>query len=290
MLMSEIEEILDENGYKYCEYSGCFDIAARKESLMLFKVLTNVDSFQEMQADNLKVLSNSLDARSFLVGLHTRRERLSDNIIYDRFDVPTVNPSTLERILHGNMPSVYRFRGGLFVEIEPAKLRKAREDAGLSQSQLAQSAGVTKKSIYEHESKKMGIVKETAVKLEKILKTRIISPVSLPDYDAMEMTPKSTFESKVSRNFRRMGFDTGSVYQSPFNMIATGKIMLLSDVEENQKKVKKHIYYIENFSKLSKKSAIIVTKEEANFDIPTLREEDLAGMKSKDILKFVKKW
>ena len=290
MLVGEIEEILDENGFRYCEYSGCFDIAARKESLMLFKVLTNVDSFQEEQADNLKVLSKSLDARSFLVGLHTRRERLSDNIIYDRFDVPTVNPSTLEKILHGNMPSVYRFRGGLFVEIDPLKLRKAREETGLSQSQLAQNAGITKKSIYEHESRKMGIVKETAVKLEKILNTRIISPVNLEDYTTEEMAPKSIFENKVSRNFRRMGFDTGSVYQSPFNMIASAKITLLSDVEENHKKAEKNISYIENFSRLSKKSAIIVTKEEANFDIPTIREEDLAEMKSTDILKLIKKW
>lgn len=290
MLVNEIEEILDENGYRHCEYSGCFDIAARKDSLMLFKILTNVDSFQEEQADNLKVLSKNLDARSFLVGLHTRRERLSNNIIYDRFDIPTVNPHTLEKILHGNMPSVYRLRGGLFAEIDPAKLRSAREKAGLSQSQLAQTSGTTKKSIYEHEAKRMGIVKETAVKLEKILKTSIMTPVSFSDYDTEEMTPKSTFESKVSRNFRRIGFDTGSVYQSPFNMIATGEVMLLSDVEENQKRAERNIQYIENFSRLSKKSAIIVTKEEANFDIPTVREEDLAEMKSKDILRLIRKW
>ncbi len=290
MLINEIEEILEENGYRYCEYSGCFDIAARRESLMLFKVLTNIDSFQEEQADNLKVLSSSLDAKSFLVGLHTRRERLSDNVIYDRFDVPTVNPCTLGRILHGSMPSVYRFRGGLFAETDPAKLRKAREDSGLSQLQLAQAAGITKKSVYEHESKRMGMVKETAVRLEKILGARLISTVSLPDYDAEEMTPKSTFENRVSRNFRRMGFDTGSVYQSPFNMIASGSIMLLSDVEESQKKARKNASHMENFSKLSKKSALIVTKEEANFDVPTVREKDLAEMKSRDIIRLIREW
>jgi len=290
MLVNDIEEILEESGFRYCEYSGCFDIAARKSSMLLLKVLGNVDSFQEEQANNLKVISNTLDAKSFLVGLHTRREKLSDNIVYERFDVPTVNPTTLENILHGNIPSVYRFRGGLFVEVDPVKLKQAREESGLSQSQLAEKVGITKKSVYEHESRKMGIVMENAVRIEKILETKVTLPVSTSEYKTEEQKPRSTFEASVSRNFRRMGFETGSVYQSPFNMIAAGEMMLLSDVEENQKKARKNIDHIEKFSKLSRKSAIIVTKEEANFNIPTVREGDLARMKSKDLVKLVKTW
>ncbi len=293
MLIGEIGKMLEMNGFNYCGYSGCFDIAARKEkqSMMLIKVLGNVDSFQEEQAGNLKVLSRELEARPILVGLHTRRETLSDNIIYDRFSIPTVTPKTLENLLNGLMPELYRFRGGLFVEIDPELLKEAREDAGLSQRELAGKIGVTKKSIYEHEKRKLKIIYKNALKIEKILKTKIIMPLEITQTYEIELTPRSAFEGKISRNFRKIGFDTDFVYQSPFNMFAKeNKFMFLSDVEEDKKQIQKHLPYISEFSRVARKSAIIVTKEEANFDIPTIMESDLNSMNPRDIKRLIKSW
>jgi len=291
MLLNDIEEMLEENGYNYCEYSGCFDIAARRESIMLLKVLSNVDSFQEEQANNLKTLSNDLDAKPMLIGVHTRREALSDNIVYGRFDIPTINPRTLENILHGALPSIYRFRGGMFVEIDSAGLKKAREEAGFSQSQLAEKVGITKKSVYEHESRKLKIVYKNAVRIEKILKTSLVLPLELKMPYATKISPRSSFEGKISQNFRKMGFATDFVYQSPFNMIAKEKsFMLISDVDEKKNRIQKNIPYISDFSNVTKKSAVVITNEEINCDIPTLREEELTGLKSSDIRKLLKRW
>src|SRR3989344_3472973 len=102
MLLKGVEDALDEAGYSYCEYSGCFDVAARKSSMMLIKVLSNVDSFQKEQADNLKIMSKSLEAMPILVGMHTRREKLSDSVVYERFDVPAVTLQTFEGIAAGD--------------------------------------------------------------------------------------------------------------------------------------------------------------------------------------------
>lgn len=290
MLLQNVEEILDEAGFSYCEYRGCFDIAARRDYILLLKVLTNVDSFQEEQANNLKVLSRDLEAKSMLIGLHTRREALSDNIVYERFEVPAVTPKTLDRMLHGFLPSLYRFRGGLFVDINPAQLRKARKDAGMSQSQLAQKVGITKKSVYEHESGKLRAVYQNATKIERVLRSRIIVPLELRVSYSADSRPKSRFESKISRNFRRMGFETDSVYQSPFNMIAREKFLLLSDVDENMRRIERNIPYISDFSSVTKKPAIVVTSEEANFDIPSIKEEDLAVLSARDIRRLIKNW
>jgi putative transcriptional regulator len=290
MLMDEVEEILEDAGFNYCECRGCFDIAARRKSILLLKVLANVDSFQEDQADNLKILSGSLSARTMVVGLCTRREELSDNIIYERFDIPTVSPGTLESMLHGGLPGIYRFRGGVFAEIDPLKLRKAREDVGLSQSELAKKVGVTKKSIYEHESEKMKMVYDNAVKLEKVLKVRIIAPLEVKASYFVESSPRTVFESKVSRNFVNMGFETDSVYRSPFNMIARGPFHILSDVEENEKMIERNVPYIAEFSRLTEKSAVIVTKSEVNFNVPSIKEADLVGMDANGLKRFVKKW
>ena len=292
MLLREIEGMLVDKGFGYCEYGGCFDIAARKnESMMLIKVLTNIDSFQEEQAQNLKILSRELDAKPVVVGSHTRREKLSDNIVYERFEIPALTPRTLENIIGGLFPEIYRFRGGMFAEINPQALKGAREHADLSQSELARKVGVTKKSIYEHESRKLKIVYKNAVRIEKVLKTRIILPLEMKASYEIEATPRSEFETKISGNFRRIGFGTGFVYQSPFNMIAKEKnFTLLSDVEESRKQIQRNVPHISEFSRLAGKSAVIITREEFNFDIPTIREEELSSMKRNDIKRLVKNW
>jgi putative transcriptional regulator len=292
MLRQMIEEMLEENGFNYCEYSGCFDIAARRDSMLLIKLLTNVDSFQEDQANNLKIMSNSLDAKSLLVGLHTRRETLENNVLYERFEIPTVTPKTLESFLASNtLPTLYRFRGGVFVEIDPSKLRAAREAEGFSQSELAGKVGITKKSVYEHEKKNIRIDYGNAVKLERVLKTDLMMPSHFWQTDGTDHHPKTYFETSISRTFRKMGFETSSVYQSPFNMIAKDSdLLLLSDVEERSRNIEKKIPHIKSFSKISGKSAVVITKDESNFEIPSLTEEQLSEMDPRAVRRIIKRW
>src|SRR3989339_1447307 len=144
MLDRKVESILETNGYDCCWWHGCFDVAARKDEFMLLKVLDNIDSFQEEQARNLRILSEKLDASISVVGTHTRHEILDDNVIYERFSIPTFTPDTLESILHSNYPMNFRTKGGMFREIDPQALRSGREAMGLSQSELASSVGIMK--------------------------------------------------------------------------------------------------------------------------------------------------
>ncbi len=289
ILSDKIDDVLEEGGFDFFHYRGCFDIAAKKDSMLLIKILSNVDSFQEEQATNLKVMSKHLDARTFLVGLHTRREKLSDNVLYERFEVPTVTPGTFESIvLNDSFPSICRLRGGLFVEIDPESLRAAREESGMTQSELADRVGVTKKSIYEHEKKPIKIEYENAVKIEKILKASLMEQLKIENLDA-SMTPKTSFEAKIYRKFKSVGFDADAVYQSPFNMLAKdSSSLILSDVEESAKSAKKKLFYIKEFSKISAKTAVIITKEEVSFDIPSVTEKDFLDMNQKDIKKIAR--
>src|SRR3989338_10769619 len=127
-LINRVERVLEENNYDYSEYSGCFDIVARRKETLLLKVLDNIDSFQEHQSLNLKVLSSQLEASTFVIGSHTRRENLMDNVIYDRFGTFAMTTTTLQAMMESDMPTLYRNRGGLFAEVNPAKLRQARRN------------------------------------------------------------------------------------------------------------------------------------------------------------------
>src|SRR3989344_8528959 len=100
----EVERILDENDWDYSQGAGCFDIVARKKELMLLKLLDNIDSFQEEQSRNLLAMSSALDANAFVIGSHTRRENLMDNVIYDRFGTFAMTTTTLQSMMESDMP------------------------------------------------------------------------------------------------------------------------------------------------------------------------------------------
>jgi putative transcriptional regulator len=290
LIFKRVEKILDNSGFNYCLYEGCFDIAASRDFTVFLKILTNVDSFQENQANNLKIISENMDAAIGLVGIHTRREELKDNIVYERFDVPTFTPNTLENILVNDIaPVICRFRGGLFAEINAEKLRKNRQAAGLTQSDLAEHVGVTKKSIYEHEheDKKadLGVVK----KIEKYIGS-VVNPQSLmKKYSFQRNEPHERFEAVVSKDLRGIGFGTDIIYQTPFNIVAKErKMLIMSRADDNSRKIKKAAPFISQISDITKVPAVAITKEEINIDIPSISEKELREMKMRDIKKFIK--
>lgn len=293
MLKQDVESILEKADYDYAGCSGCFDIIARKTDTLLLKVLENVDSIQKEQAANLKVLAQTLVASPAIIGLWTRRERLCNDIVYDRFDIPTFTPHTLENVLVKDIwPFICRFRGGFFAEIDPDRLRAKREQLGLSQSQLARKAGVTKKNIYEHESKRMPTRYDTVKRLERIV-GELSEPLSFWDIEfAIAKTePRGKFEKSVSKDLERIGFDTNFVYQTPFNIVAnTERFLLLSDAEENPRRAEKNEKHLLSFSEITEKPILVVTKTKINMGLPVLEEKELKTMTKKEVMKVVKGW
>ena len=178
-LVARTEQLLKKSSFDFCESSGCFDIAAKKKSVMLIKVLINIDSFQLSQSQNLSILSDYINADSLLIGLNTRTEKLGENIIYERFGTAAVSIETFENMLFNQMPVVFRKRGGLFSVINASVLREARLEKKMSQAELARNVGVTKKSIYEHEASNMAATHEIVKKIESVLSRKITEPVSL---------------------------------------------------------------------------------------------------------------
>src|SRR3989338_136460 len=262
MLMQKIGDILEKANYEYTEYSGCFDIIARKEDLLLLKVLENVDSFQEEQADNLKTLSANLEASPILVGLWTRRESLQNNIIYERFDIPAFTPGTLENILvHDLHPRICRQRGGFFADVDPELLREKREEKGFSQSELAEKLGVSKKNVYEHEKEMMKARYEVAKKMESLL-GNVIRSIDLDfSFEEQQTRARTGFERIISQELRKKGFSTSFVYQAPFNIIAKTNekkpSLAFSDAEESERKIEKNQDKMLRFAELTEKPALV---------------------------------
>lgn len=295
MLMQKIEKILEKNDFEYCEFHGCFDIFAKKRrDMMLLKVLSNVDSFQFEQANNLKILSRNLNAFSCLIGTHTRYEALEENIIYERFDIPTFTVDTFENILDGNPPCVYRTRRGLFVEVDPSLLKKSREKNFLTQEELAKRVGVTKKFIYEHEHKKMKAMQKIIENIEKILNEKISVPfnlkINISNIEENLNEPRTSFEKSVGFDLKKIGFKIDFIYQTPFNIIAKEKMLIFSKAEENEKKIRRNLPNLIEFSNVSNKPVLLITKEKKEYDLPSLQKKELKELSTNDLERVVKKW
>ncbi len=285
------ERMLERTGYEHCSYFGCFDIAAKKgRKMLLLKALSNVDSIQEEQANSLKTIAANLEATALIAGERTRRERLDEDVIYHRFDIPTISTRSLDNFLMEEAePMIASARGGLFAEIDSKLLREKRQSSGMTQSELARKAGTTKKTIYEHERANKKAPLEMAEALEKLL-GHVSSPLSFEAkrYPA-ESAPRGRFEISVSRHFRSIGFETASVYSAPFNIIAkNGGLLVLSEAEEDVEKLERMVEDMMSFSRLARRPLIAVTREAAELEIPTIKERDLRGCSIRDIRKIIR--
>ncbi|MFQ6020744.1 MAG: hypothetical protein ACE5J4_01835 [Candidatus Aenigmatarchaeota archaeon] len=289
----QTQKILEKNDYVTCDYKGCFDIAAKKDVLLLLKTLLNVDSFQKEQAKNLKIISNNLDAHPIIIGLHTTREKLKTGIVYERFELPTISIKTFKELISNQIfPRIYRDRGGLYVEIDSSLLKETRLKRNLTQRELAEMVGINKKVIYEHEKKQLRMFLAIAEKLEQILDKKLIQPIELLKKYQEHGHPKDNLEKYVGKNLEKLGFETDFVKQAPFDVFVREKSLTLSDVEINKRRIKNRAVNLRNFINIIKKPAVFITeksKDENILGIPIIERKDLEELERNDFIKITKR-
>ncbi|MFZ3077047.1 MAG: helix-turn-helix domain-containing protein [Candidatus Aenigmatarchaeota archaeon] len=293
-LVENMERMFLEEGYATCRYRGCFDLAAKKKMLLFLKILKNVDAFSAEQARNLKIISSSLDAKPLLVGAQTRIEKLERGIVYERFDVPAVSEDTLEDLICNEIfPRVYRDRGGLYVEIDSYALKSARNKKGMTQEELAETVGINKKTVYEHENNSLRMLLSVAESLESVLKEKIISDVEIFSERREEHgAPSPGFEKTVSFELKRLGFETEFVRQTPFNAISKQETLILSDVDSDKRKLKYRSVELKRFVSFIKKPALLITEKSENLDygLPAVERSELREMDSgKELIRVARK-
>jgi putative transcriptional regulator len=292
-LRQQAKTFLEESDYATYEYHGCFDIAAKREVLLFLKVLLNVDSFQKEQAKNLKVISNNLDGYPMLIGVQTNREKLKTGIVYERFEMPTLSLQTFEELICNNIfPSIYRDRGGLYVEIDSEVLKDARKGKSLTQRELAEAVGINKKAIYEHEKKQLRMLLDIAEKLEQILNEKIIKPAGVFKRYDEHGSPKDFLEKNVGKDLEKLGFSTDFVKQSPLDVFAKEKALIVSDIEVDKRKMNRRATDLKDFINMVKKPALLITdksKKDELLGIPLIERKELEGMDRKELIKRARK-
>lgn len=289
-LKESVKNILEERNYEIYQSTGCFDIAAKKEEILLIKVLKNIDSFLFSHALSLQSISSALCAFPFLIGENTNREKLLPRVIYERFQIPAMCKETFEIILDNEFPEFLRKRGGVYVEIDPIALRKARKEKNLTQKKLAELVGVSQKTIYMHEKLRLRANPELVEKIENVLGQKIKSKANVFKRYDFKGKAKDSLEKFVSKKLRKMGFEVYFTYHAPFDISAKEKEIVISDVERDKRKIK---YRYERFAEfvefLGFSGAVITEDYKRECEVPIIPKKDLEEINSKrEFIKLIK--
>lgn len=292
-LINKIKNFLRKAGFDLFEYRrGCFDIVAKRDKLILIKVLTNIDSFQANQARELKILAKTLSAHPIIVGSRTRKNNLEDDMIYERFSLPAITFNTLKSTLKGNYPQKLRKRGGIFGKISPDKLKEARKNKGMTQTELARELGVTQKNISEHE-KGLEKIRYPVIKIaENVLDVNIKKDFDPLERNFKEENISNASESKknqIAEHLTNVGFNISYTKRSPPDMIVEEKVTILSSIGGSRKKIKKTAKCLSKFSKISESPAFIVHDKDDIPELPALSRDDLTHIRdAKELVKIIK--
>ncbi len=182
--LERIRFLLERSGFYVTSTAGVrpssFDFAARRDAtLLLVKVLKNIDALDGEEARRLIELGRVFPATVLVIGQRSGASDLESGVVYTRYGVPIVNDQTLEEYLEKAAPPfLYASPGGIFARVDGERLRFLRVSRGLSLGALAAIAGVSRRAIQLYEEGQ-GAEESVVARIEAYFDAPIVRPILL---------------------------------------------------------------------------------------------------------------
>ncbi|PSP84706.1 transcriptional regulator [Halobacteriales archaeon QS_1_68_17] len=210
-LVGNVTAMLEDAGFLVSDRCAIrpksFDVAARRgKSVLLLKILGNIDAFDATTGAEMRRLGEYLDATPLVIGLRTRAMDLFVE------EVP---------------PLIYAAPGGLYVNIDSEVLADAREDRDWSLGRLASELGVSRRTVSKYEDG-MDASVEVAAQLEELFDAPLTGPVDVlggaEEVHDDEPTPEDPSldagDDLVVTVLTRVGFDVHPTDRAPFRTVS----------------------------------------------------------------------
>lgn len=293
LLCEEVTDSLRKGNFEVSERCvlgpSCIDIFARRQVLiLLIKILANIDSMNEVYARQMINIASMLSASPLIVGNRTRTSGLMEGMVYERFGVPAINTRTLEDIaMHGVFPMIFSSRGGYYVQIDGLLLKKTRMEKNMSKGEVAESIGVSRRTICNYEEENACATFETALRLEEFLDMPIVKPLGVLNIPVEIREDKPCFASKMEKEiFSRLseiGFQVYHVRKAPFNALTLEeeKVMLANVAREKIIVLLKRAKILRSISDTTNTNAFIVNdslKVKSMEGVPIFNKAELEEM------------
>ena len=279
--------------------SVCFDVVGRRDdTLLIIKVLSNIDAFSRENAEEIKVLADVLHASPLVIGERSSSGPLEPGIVYSRFNIQIISNDTLaDHVLENAPPFIFAAPGGLYVRLNNELLRTVREKEGISLGTLADVAGVSRRTIQMYESG-MGAMIDAALRLEEYLDRPIIETVDPFEYKP-DVSPR-TYELKgnvksgsmILDHLIDIGFAVTPVTRSPCDALSRNKdVVILTGMDNQDERLIQKAMIASDISRISgRHSVIIVEKKHGRDNVEStaiVSKEELKKMDDKNELTDV---
>ena len=182
--VSSIQSVLQKAGFFVTDTHSVrptsFDLMARRDStLVILKILKNIDALDAPEADRLRELAKLFGAEVLVIGRASGATDLESGVVYYRYGVPIITEASLEEyVLEGVPPFLFSSPGGIFVRVDGVRLRELREAHDLSLGALASVAGVSRRTIQLYEGGG-GAEVDVIERLERFLQEPIAEAIDL---------------------------------------------------------------------------------------------------------------
>lgn len=275
----EIREVIDtavKNHATVFNHDYCFDSVISDEDdriRIVIKFSNKIDDVWPEALTELRRISFNLRCTPLLVGERTRKQEIQDGVVYTRGDIAAINLNTLQRMLvEGVLPYIRTRKGGIYVKLDCHQLRKEREARNLSRGDVAAEVGVSRRAIYEYERGTMNPTVEVALRLEELLRIKLIEPINPLKFDATAQDDSSIGEpekttllsQKVVMMFSRLGLDSTTTSVAPFDIVTSFQNnVVLSCLRHHAKSIDEtRLIFLAELSEVLKEHPAIITKEQ----------------------------
>ncbi len=307
VVLHETRDLMVRAGFCVSEpmdpWTAVFDLVARRDDqLVIVKAYTNVDRLQANAAMELRALAATLKGAPLVVGLHTSRSVLEPGVLYLRHSVPIMAIETLsDHLLDGVPPFIYAGPGGKYVDMDGAMLAQVRNERNLSLSELAEVAGVSRRSVqmYEHG---MAAQVDTAMRLEEFLGiplVRALDPfVTSSDLDQIrtQISDLQEIEQEVFGRLETLGYNVLPTMGCPFNALtSTDKHVFLTGVKAGKPDLntKVRARVIAQISRVAEQDGVLIIERQVEQrsigGTPVISRSELDKLDDpEDILRIIK--
>ncbi len=274
-LLGDIRETLNKAGFSVSDLCNMrpigFDLVARRDnSLLIIKVLTNIDALSEDVAKELKVLSILLKGCPLLIGERSGTGLLEDEVVYDRFGIQAVTIETIRnQLLEGLSLKIYAAPGGLYVNLDKEKLRLLRQEQNISLGSFARYVRVSRRTASMYEDG-MNARIEIAYRIEELLGSAVTKPIDILNpliSDKKQITSihgeaerLREFQKEIFSILKHVGYKIIPMERCPFEAVSKDKEkILLTCVHRYDKKLVKKAQIVSSISKITEKYAVVFT-------------------------------
>ncbi len=301
-LIDGVRDALGKTGFflsqKHGERGLCFDFVARRDDMLLVvKVLQNVDALSKAAAGELKVIAKTLDGAPLIVAAHSGTGPLEEGVIYSRFDVAILSSKTfLDFLEEGVPPFIYSAPGGLYVRLDLTGLRRLRDERQLSLGNLAEIAGVSRRTIQMY-LEGMSASVDVASRLEEYLGEPLVLPMDpFAVLEAVERVvrqpsvPLEGFEKELFQRLQRLGYEVLPTVRSPFDAFAQREEKtLLTGVESPGGKLEKKAAIVSNIGRVVERDAVLFVEHRTIRvtieGLPVIAREEIRKARDRDAVE-----